>query len=57
MLEPSHFHQGAGGAVSEMLRQLAKVTGPEDMDVSGVVWSKNSGRGGGVCDNAAAYDI
>eukprot|EP00983_Pelagomonas_calceolata_P112298 1159869-Pelagomonas_calceolata.AAC.9 len=34
MLEPAHFQQGAGPAVSEMLWQLAGLVGPEDMDVS-----------------------
>lgn len=33
MLEPSHLQHGAGAAVSEMLWQLARVAGPENMEV------------------------
>jgi hypothetical protein len=33
MLEPSHFHQGIGSAVAEMLWQLARVPNCEDVEV------------------------
>lgn len=46
MLEPSHFQQGVGPAVSEMLWQLAKVAGPEDMEVSGRSWDGATPRMG-----------